>query len=255
MTPATAAQRLHPPGGRCLERRVTRFGTIDIIERGADGARLYLQNDQVQSFAQPGGNSLVAYVQAMRSVLLQSRIQRVAVLGAAGGTLGTMLTRDGAEPILVDINPEAFELARQYFWLAPAAACVVADARRFLDDGTELFDAIVLDAFGGGDMPPHLATIDFFSLARRRLLPQGLLLVNAPVERRQRSSVPSLSRDLAASGFAVTIFEGPPWLCRNSLIVGGYVPEVALALGDEPAETRRELMSLRRRPGTPPHGA
>src|SRR5258708_16465572 len=106
-----------PAGGRRLERRVSRFGTIDIVERGADGARLYLQNDQVQSFAQPGGNSLVAYVQAMRAVLLQTGHRRVAVLGAAGGTLGTMLAAAGATPVLVDIHPEAFELAPDYFWL------------------------------------------------------------------------------------------------------------------------------------------
>ena len=231
---------------RRLERVVSRFGTIDVVERGSDGARLYLQDEQLQSFARPGGVSLFAYVQAMRSVLLQSCAQRIAVLGAAGGTLGTMMAQRGASPVLVDINPDAFALAKKYFWLAPRVGCVVADAHRFLRDGAELFDAIVLDAFGGDDMPAHLTTVSFFSLARRRLLPQGLLMVNAPVDRRQRSRADSLAAAIAACGFPVTVFDGPRQICRNILIVGGYLPDIALPIGDEPPETLRELASLRK---------
>jgi predicted membrane-bound spermidine synthase len=228
-----------------LERRVTRFGTIDIVERRADGARLYLENEQLQSFALPGGSSLFPYVQAVRAILLQVKSQHIAVLGSAGGTLGTMMVRDGARPVLVDVNPEAFALAEKYFWLAPSIDCVVADARRFLSDGTTLFDAIVLDAFNSDDMPAHLATVGFFSLARKRLLPQGLLVVNAPVDRRHQSRAASLAAAVAASGLPVTLFDDPRQTCRNSLVVGGPLPDIALPIGDEPAETRRELKSLR----------
>ncbi|MEJ0070562.1 MAG: fused MFS/spermidine synthase [Pseudomonadota bacterium] len=203
------------------------------------------RTSKLQSFAQPGGVSLFAYVQAMRSILVQSKAERIAVLGSAGGTLGTMMARSGARPVLVDINPDAFALARKYFWLDPSIDCVVADARRFLSDGTELFDAIVLDAFGSDDMPPHLATVGFFSLARKRLLPQGLLVVNVPTDRRHRARLASLSAAIAASGFPVTVFDDPRETCRNSLVVGGYLPDIELLIGDEPAETRRELTSLR----------
>src|SRR5271170_1733301 len=163
-----AARAARQAGSFRLERVVSRFGTIDIVERRSDGARLYLQDEQLQSFARPGGVSLFPYIQAMRSILVQARAQRIAVLGAAGGTLATMMAQSGAQPVLVDINPDAFALAKKYFWLAPSVECVVADARRFLSSGTDLFDAIVLDAFGSDDMPAHLATVGFFSLARKR---------------------------------------------------------------------------------------
>jgi predicted membrane-bound spermidine synthase len=245
-----------PVGVFRLERRVGPFGTIDIIERRSDGARLYLQNEQMQSFARPGGVSLFPYIQAIRSILLQTKAQRIAMLGAAGGTLATMMAQSGAQPVLVDINPDAFALAKKYFWLAPSVECVVADARRFLSSGTDLFDAIVLDAFGSDDMPGHLSTVGFFSLARKRLLPQGLLVVNAPIDRRQRSLVGSLSVAIAASGLPVTVFDDPQQTCRNALVVGGYLPDIELVIGDEPAETRREIMSLRqRRPDARPGAA
>jgi predicted membrane-bound spermidine synthase len=245
-----AVRAARPVGVFRVERLVSRFGTIDIVERRSDGARLYLQDEQLQSFALPGGVSLFPYIQAMRSILLQAKVQRIAMLGAAGGTLATMMVQGGAQSVLVDINPDAFALAKKYFWLAPSVDCVVADARRFLTDGTDLFDAIVLDAHGSDDMPAHLTTVGFFSLARKRLLPQGLLVVNAPIDRRQRSRVASLSAAIAASGFPLTVFDDPRQACRNAVIVGGYLPDIELPRGDEPAETRRELASLRQlRPG------
>jgi spermidine synthase len=242
---------LRPPGGVMLERRVGRFGTIEVVERG-DGARLYVQNRQIQSMARPDGVSLLPYVQAMRAVLVQAGARRIAVLGAAGGSLGTMLAAAGARPVLIDVNPEAFELAETYFWLPRAVERTVADAARFLSAGSELFDAIVLDAFDGGDMPAHLTTAGFLALARRRLLPQGLLVANAPLlapttGRQPRTRVPSLSAGFAAAGFPVTVFEGPWQTCRNALVIGGALPAIDLPMGDEPAETRRELTSLKRR--------
>lgn len=241
---------LRPPGGIVLARRAGSFGTIEILER-PDGARLYIQNHQVQSMAMPGGVSLLPYVQAMRAVLLQAGARRIAVLGCAGGTLGTMLAAAGCRPVLVDLNPEAFALAGAYFWLDPTIERAVADAARFLSAGTELFDAIVLDAFDGGDMPAHLATAGFLSLARRRLLPQGLLVANAPLMpphtgRQPRTRVPSLSASFAAAGFAVSAFEGPWQTCRNALVVGGPLPAISLPMGDEPLETRAELQRLER---------
>jgi hypothetical protein len=237
----------------CLERRVGDFGVIEILERGSDGARLYVQNEQVESFALPGGTSLLGYVQAMRAVLLAAGSQRVAVLGSAGGTLGTMLARHGASPVLIDVNPEAFELAEKYFWLPASIARVVADARRYLADGSALFDAIVLDAFDGGEAPDHLASAEFFRLARRRLLPQGLVVVNAPVDRRGRSTVAGFVAAMTAEDTPLSVFEGPRHLCRNAVIVGGYLPEIALPRGDEPAETVRELagLAVRRAAGAP----
>ena len=243
---------LLPGGGIHLERRVGGFGTIDIVERPSDGARLYLQNAQLQSLARPDGASLLAYNQAIRGVLLQVGCRRVAILGAAGSTLGTMLARDGATPVLVDINPDAFELAEKYFWLAPTVERVVADAHDFLSRGTELFDAIVLDTFDGGETPPHLMTVGFFGLARRRLLPQGLLLLNVPAHRGQPPRTVGPATLMVVAGFPVTVLEGPTQICRNALVIGGPLPDVALPVGDEPAETIRDLSNLRvtRRTGT-----
>ncbi len=226
-----------------LERRVGPYGTIEIQERGSDGARIYVQNGQIQSLARPGGESLLAYIQAMHAILVAAGCRRVLVLGGAGGTLATMLAGEAVETRVVDNNPTARELAERWFWLAPSVAWVTADAREHLGRSPETSDAIVLDTFDGGDLPVHLATAAFFDLARARLARDGLLLVNARRDR-GRSPVPMLAPEIEAAGFPLTVFDGPPQICRNAVIVGGPVPAVTFPVNEAPPEARRELAAL-----------
>ena len=208
---------------------------IHIFENAADGARLYVERGAVQSHALPGGESLFPYVRGARDLLLRAGARRVAILGGAGGTLATMLARRGIGCVLVDLNPAAFAVAREYFWLAPSVECSVADARAYLEEcreGEPRFDAIVLDAYDlDGRLPPHLADEGFFRLARRSLAGSGLLVVNVFAEGRDDPVADRLAENIAAAGLPASILEddGPapgernvgPVFERNMLVVGG----------------------------------
>lgn len=232
-------------------RALTNHGAADdpeslirIFENPVDGARLYVERGAVQSHALPGGESLFPYVRAARDLLLRAGARRVAILGGAGGTLATMLARSGARCVLVDINPAAFAVAREYFWLAPSVECVVADARAYLEDSCDAepaFDAIVLDAYDlDGRLPPHLGDEGFFRLARRNLTPSGLLLVNVFAEGPDDPVAERLAENIAAAGLPASILadEGPPLgegeigpaVERNMLVVGGPFRESWLPL-------------------------
>jgi hypothetical protein len=201
---------------------------ILVYENAVEGDRLYVEGQAIQSHALPGGESLVPYAQAIRELMRRSGARRIAVLGGAGGTLATMMTRPGgAACVLVDINPHAFVVAREYFWLSPAVECVVADARDYLAQGGEdaaPFDAIVLDVYDDrGRIPPHLAEPAFFKLARRRLASRGLLVANAFGEHGDDRIPDDLAAAMMAAGFPATILDGEddedrP---RNALVVGG----------------------------------
>jgi hypothetical protein len=218
--------------------------SIAIFENPADGARLYVERGAVQSHALPGGESLFPYVRAARDLLLRAGARRIAILGGAGGTLATMLARSGARCVLVDINPAAFSVAREYFWLPPTVECVVADARAYLEerrgDGA-VFDAIVVDAYDrDGRLPEHLADEGFFRLARRNLGAAGLVLVNVFAEAWDDPVAGRLAGNIAAAGLPASILEdeGPPpgdgesgrALERNMLVVGGRFLEGWLPL-------------------------
>src|SRR5581483_4059926 len=77
---------------------------------------------------------------------------RVALVGLAGGTV-----------------------ARELLLALPRARVAVEarDGRIALAEATSSFDAVVVDAYRGAYVPPHLVTREFFALARSRLAPGG----------------------------------------------------------------------------------
>jgi SAM-dependent methyltransferase len=198
---------------------------IHVFENTADGARLYVEGDIVQSHALPGGESLVPYVRAMRDLLRLAGARRVAVLGGAGGTLATMLARHGAACVVVDVNPAAFAVGRAYFWLSPSVECVVADASAYLEvGGVDMapFDAIVLDAYGpDGRVPAHLAGADFFGLVRRRLAPGGLVVANAYADDADDRLPDELAAAMEAAGLPSAILDGGEGEEGNNILVVG----------------------------------
>ena len=57
--------------------------------------------------------------------------------------------------------------------------CTSGTARCFLNQGTNRYDAIVLDAFLGDSMPTHLFSQEAFQAIAKRLTPQGTLVINS----------------------------------------------------------------------------
>jgi len=82
---------------------------------------------------------------------------------------------------VVEIEPMLYQLAKQYFRLQedPRLFNHIADGRRFLKETDENYDLIFADAYdAGGFIPVHLATREFFSLAKSRLSENGFFLMN-----------------------------------------------------------------------------
>jgi spermidine synthase len=91
----------------------------------------------------------------------------------------TNMTVESAE-----IDPVVLDVARQYFQLVESASqkVHVADGRVFLRRTSAKYGAIVLDAYVhhryGSAVPYHLATKEFFGLARDHLSTNGVLAYN-----------------------------------------------------------------------------
>ena len=107
--------------------------------------------------------------------------KRIAILGNAGGTVARAFghffpqTRVDA----VEIDGELTDLGRRYLGLRNARMEVYAeDARPWLERSAGDYDAIMVDAYRQPYIPFYLATREFFELARDRLAPGGLVIVN-----------------------------------------------------------------------------
>ncbi len=107
--------------------------------------------------------------------------RRVAVLGNAAGTTARAYGRyfPRARVDAVEIDPELSDIGRRYFDMrAPRLKLHHEDARPFLRRTDERYDVIFLDTYRQPYIPFYLATKEFFELARDRLAPSGMVIVN-----------------------------------------------------------------------------
>lgn len=209
-----------------IARRAHPFGEIRIVTNRRTGAISYVQGSWYQSRADRFGVSLMGYIHAIFGVLVGLDARRVALIGGAGGTLGSMLARIGRDVTVVDIDPHAFAVARRHFGLDRAVACRVADGRRFLLGTRARFDAIVVDAYWRGTAPAHLCTAEFFALARRRLRRHGAVLFNAIAASDRDPHPDRIAESMMAAGLPARILDTLGETHRNAIIVGtrGQLP-------------------------------
>jgi len=106
--------------------------------------------------------------------------KRALVIGLAGGLLPQLLEVHGVETLAVELDPKMVEVARRFFGYRGRA--VVCDGRRFVEDCSEKFDFIVLDAYSGDLLPFHLVTREMFEAVARRLRPGGIVAMNLIVD-------------------------------------------------------------------------
>ena len=71
-------------------------------------------------------------------------------------------------------------LAQKYLGFRPSDRnkVDVLDGRMFLRRSKMIYDWIILDAFRGGFVPPHLKTVEFYKLAQSHLTSDGLFVAN-----------------------------------------------------------------------------
>ena len=80
----------------------------------------------------------------------------------------------------VEIDGELTDIGRRFFDMrAPGLRTFTADARPYLRRTKERYDAIFVDAYRQPYIPFYLTTKEFFELARDRLRPGGVVVVNA----------------------------------------------------------------------------
>jgi spermidine synthase len=104
------------------------------------------------------------------------------MLGNAAGTVarayGHFFPRTAIDA--VEIDGELFDIGRRYFDLDnPRMEEFAEDARPFLERSDGGYEAIMVDAYRQPYIPFYLATEEFFDLARERLAPGGVVIVNA----------------------------------------------------------------------------
>lgn len=118
--------------------------------------------------------------------LWNTNLARVAMLGLGGGSAQRAFLHfyPAVRVDSVEIDPAVVRIATNYFHvpISDRHRVFTEDGRQFLRRSREAYDLIVLDAYVkhryGSHMPAHLATREFFEIARDRLTTNGVLAYN-----------------------------------------------------------------------------
>jgi len=175
-----------PRGEVVVTERVSPNYTVFVIEDAQGVRRLRFERDGVdQSAVVPGDpdHLVFAYMRGLTAALaLRPAVARVLIIGLGGGTLPMFLRHHLPLTIIdvVELDAVVLDVAKQDLGFAedPRLKVHLADGRAFVEGSTELWDLIVLDAYGKDDIPRHLATRQFYEAVKRRLAPGGLLAAN-----------------------------------------------------------------------------
>jgi spermidine synthase len=239
---------------KTLAQRKSRHGPpINIEEEVRTGAIAYWQDDYYQSRADCNGVSLLDYIHTLFGLLTQVHPKSVLMIGCAGGSLATMLTRIGVTVTAVDVNPQAFAIARRYFGLPETVECRVADGLDYLISTRKSFDAIVLDAFRGGRIDEDLVSPVFFARAARRLRAKGAVFVNVHVRSDSDAAAGRTAAHMLESFAPVRILDRPGAKHRNAIVMAGAVrklkkPALLMPPAIESGKIARVLEAMQFRP-------
>ncbi len=184
--PAGAVKGETEAGARVIHEADTEYQYARVVEQ-ADGTRTLELNEgqAVHSLRRPGSyltdNVWDEYM--IVPFAAQDRPPgRVAILGNAAGTTARAYGHFFPQTYVdgVEIDGELTEIGRRFFDMrGPRLRTFTADARPYLRRTKERYDAIFVDAYRQPYIPFYLTTREFFQLARDRLAPGGVVVVNA----------------------------------------------------------------------------
>lgn len=172
--------------GRILYEGETTLQYVRVIEE-PDGDRVLELNEghAIHSLYRPGSYLTNGYWDGMLTLPfagLTHQPRSVAILGNGAGTTsrayGHFFPR--AKIDAVEIDPKLTELGRRYFHMGSSPELTVnhEDARPWLRQSGGGYDVIAVDAYRQPYIPFYLTTSEFFALARDRLAPGGIVVVN-----------------------------------------------------------------------------
>ncbi|HEU4656940.1 MAG TPA: fused MFS/spermidine synthase [Capillimicrobium sp.] len=236
------------PGDRLLDEAETEYGYARVVEK-ADGDRWMELNEgqAIHSLLPADGSYLTGdyWDEALVLPFAGASAEppgRVAILGNAGGTIARAYghyfpaTRVDA----VEIDGELTEMGRRWFDLRGENLHThTGDARPWLRASDGDFDLIVVDTYRQPYIPFYMTTREFFELARERLAPGGMVVINVG----HPETSDRLEQVLSATmGAVFSTVARDPVQDTNTMLVAADGPVSAAELldhvGDLPAELR-----------------
>lgn len=156
-------------------------GTLARLVERDGGVGLEIGGTRQSHVGPAGAAPALASIRWMLAALGEGR-GHCAHLGGGLLTLQRALAERNptARQVVVELEPALAELARSRFGLPEGVTVEVGDARAWLEAGrVRDLDAVVVDVFAGGRVPPAFTSLECFTLARAVLADTGVLVLNS----------------------------------------------------------------------------
>lgn len=157
------------------------WASIVVLDDGwaleVDGFR----QSHVGDDAEPSQHATVRWMLAALSGALDGAAPRVAHLGGAAMSLPRQVARacPSASQTVVELEQAIVDLVVAHAPPPAGVSVVVGDARAWLEAAPAgALDAIAIDVYAGGRIPPAFTSLECAVAARTALAPTGLLVVN-----------------------------------------------------------------------------
>ena len=126
---------------------------------------------------------VVHYTRSLYGALfIHPKPQRVLMIGLGGAGFHRLFSASFPDSLLhtVELDPKVYELCQSRMQFKPTAntPVTIMDGRMFVKRDKQKWDWLVLDAFRGGFVPPHLKTEEFYRECAERLSDRGVFVSN-----------------------------------------------------------------------------
>jgi spermidine synthase len=156
-------------------------GTTARLVTTKDGAALQIGETRQSHVGPPGHPPVLATIRWMHAAV-GARPLRVLHLGGGLLTLPRAIADRAPESRqhVIELEPALVDLARNRFGLPEGVTIETGDARAWLESAPAgEWDAVVIDVFAGGRIPPAFSSRECFAHARRALTARGRLILNS----------------------------------------------------------------------------
>ena len=169
----------------------------------------------------------------------------VLVLGNGTGTFATQCRRyfGDVDVTGVEIDGRITELAYEYFGLPDSVSVFTYDGRAFLNAVKDQYDVIMVDAYQDITIPFQMSTVEFFTLVRDHLKPDGVMVVNMNM-RAGEGGINEYLSDTISSVFSSVRTIDIGWSTNRELFASNNPDDVGRMLKNNALESDPSLRSL-----------
>ena len=184
--PAEAAEST---SGDFLQRHDTAYNTL-IVERKGTVVELrsvianLVYRESAVDLSDPD-KLIVPYVETLfAAAIFQPNPSRALMVGLGGGTFNRVFANayPQASIVTVELDKKVQDLAAQHmgFTTSERNSVKIGDGRMFIRRNKDVakYDWLIVDAYKGNTVPPHLKTVEFYKEVARCLAPGGVAAFN-----------------------------------------------------------------------------